>query len=77
MSALNLPGNTHPGPLAGCAVCRVPAETRPLVLEVDLGAIWLTRDAEQVRIDRHEVAEVVRSLLTFADQLDDAADGAP
>lgn len=48
----------------------------PLMLEADLGAIWLTRDAEQVRIDRHEVAEVVRSLLALSDQLDDAADGA-
>lgn len=49
----------------------------PLMLEVDLGSIWLTRDGDQVRIDRHEVAEVVRSLLALAEQLDDAADGAP
>lgn len=45
----------------------------PLMLEVDLGSIWLTRDGDQVRIDPHEVAEVVRNLLALADALGDAA----
>ena len=43
-----------------------------LTVESDLGAIWLTRDGQQVRIDPEEVPAAVAALLAEADRLEDA-----
>lgn len=48
---------------AGRADARTSPATSTLVTHVDLGAIWIERDGEQVRVDADEVTQLVHSLL--------------
>ncbi|MBB3040976.1 hypothetical protein [Nocardioides soli] len=43
-----------------------------LTTHVDLGAVWIERDGQQVRVDADELLPLVRSLLFHLDALGDA-----
>ena len=50
----------------------IKTATSPLTTHVDLGAAWIERDGQQVRVDFEELLPLVRSLLVHRDALGDA-----
>lgn len=58
---------------AGRRAALTPQPLAPaLTTHVDLGAVWIERDGEQVRVDADELLPLVRSLLFHLDALGDA-----
>lgn len=43
-----------------------------LTTHIDLGAVWIDRDGEQVRVDADELLPLIQSLLAHLDALGDA-----
>lgn len=61
---------------AKCRDCGGTGLAQPLApaltTHVDLGAVWIERDGQQVRVDADELLPLVRSLLVHLDALGDA-----